>query len=692
MSVMGRKAREKRLKSPDISAPHQPRSSEGRGLFTATVLIIAIISAGVYANTLSNGFVHDDNGQVLENLWITDLKFIPDMFTSSVWSFVKNRTVVSNYYRPMMHLIYNVTYHIFGLNPWGFHLVNIVIHSLISVMVFIITKRLLEQTAQAFVSQPTRTGGISSVLPAFGAALLFATHPVHTEAVAWIACVPELSYTLFFLLSFYFFMLYEEGKKGMYALSVAAFAIAVFSKEPALLLPFVLMVYEYIFHRRPFSNPETPRFAYAFLKRYLPYFAIGGVYMVLRIHALGGVSPAKGNVDLRDSLSGFQYAINIFPLFISYLGKLLLPLNLNAWYVFHPVRSLLDVKTVAAIAVTVVFFLLPLAAKRLTRFVYFCLCLIVVPLLPVLYIPAILVPFAERYLYLPSFGFVLLAAMLLSKLLAVRSPLIKGASISILLLLVGLYSIGTAGRNTVWRDDLTLFTDMVKKSPDAAIPHNDLGSLYAAENRLEEAVTEYKEALKLKPDYGDAHYNLGVIYHKQNRLDEAIKEYTEALRLIPDYPEAHNNLGSAYTDKNRVQEALAEYKAALKLRPDYPEAHYNLGRLYQKQNRLEEAIAEFKTAIKLKPGHVEAHNDLGCCYMSRNRADEAVAEFQAAARLKPDYPDAHFNLGVALAAQDRFREAADAFKEAVRLNPDSVYARRNLEVMKEKIKNTGGLR
>jgi len=423
--------------------------------------------------------------------------------------------------------------------------------------------------------------------------------------------------------------------KGMHLSSVVSFSIATFCKEPALMLPIILVAYDYIFGKK--EAGYLP-----FIKRYIPYLLVAGAYLGLRYHALGGFSPQRSHIVL----SAYEYIINVFPLFTQYLENLLLPLNLNAFHVLHPISSLFETGGIVSLAVTAAFVVVTFLAFRKKSRVCFGLFVIALPLLPSLYIPALGENvFAERYLYLPSFGFVLLIAVALSWAKAVKPGLASGLVVISLAVSV-VYSVGTVSRNAVWGDDLTLFTDTVRKSPDAAVPHNSLGIVYVKQNRLDEAVNEFIAALKLKPDLAEAHTNLGNAYLHQNRLDEAINEYITAVKLKPDLAETHNNLGNAYGNQNRLGEAVKEFITAVKLKPYFADAHYNLGTAYLKLNRLDEAINEFITAVELKPDLAETHNNLGIAYLHQNRLDEAVNEFITALKLKPDFAKARSNLGI----------------------------------------------
>jgi len=200
---MGKASRKKISREASESNAKRSEGETGRTptrkIVPFLIFLILLVSCAVYSNTLLNDFLYDDTGQVLENRWIRDVKYIPVIFSKSVWSF-QDETVISNYYRPLMHLFFLLNYHVFGLRPWGFHLLNVLFHAGVSVLVFVISARLLRASSNP--SPLTENGFAGSLLsPPFVGALLFAAHPIHTEAVAWVSGVPELSYTFFFLLS-----------------------------------------------------------------------------------------------------------------------------------------------------------------------------------------------------------------------------------------------------------------------------------------------------------------------------------------------------------------------------------------------------------------------------------------------------------------------------------------------------------
>lgn len=648
----------------ELNPPQEPLQKGSRQTTSAIitlfpVLILLLISFVVYFNALHGDFVYDDKFQIVNNPWIRSVENMPVIFSKSVSSFQPG-DIVSNYYRPLMHVVYMLNYHLFGLKPWGFHLVNILFHCGASILVFLVIRMLLTGYGNSAYS-----GHLS---PPLIAAALFATHPIHTEAVTWIAGLPDVAFTFFYLFSFYLYARSRAILSANYLFSVLCFAIAALFKEPALTLPLLLFAYDYMFRERK-KVPLTDD-----VKKYVPYLIIGAGYVALRIQALGGFAPKNRRVVL----SAYQDVINIFPLFARYLEKLLLPVNLNAFYVFHPIASLFELRGVLSLAVTVVFVVLLPVVFRKNRTALMAFLFVIVPLLPVLYIPALGEnAFTDRYLYLPSVGYMLLLAIFLSW---VREKMPRAvSSITIVFIVIGgLYSIGTIARNNVWKDSFSLWTDTVKKSPDSEIAHNYLGIVYRSQGKLDKAIAEYQTALQLNPTYAEPHYNLGNAYLSKGQPDRAIAKYQTALRLKPGFANAYLNLGNAYEELGLLGKAIAEYQTALQLNPDDAGSHYNLGNAYKSQGKLDRAITEYRTALRLNPSYAEAYYNLGNTYLSQGQLDKANAEYRAALRLRPDYVEVYTGLGVVYGAQGQFDKAISEFQIALRLKPGYAVAHYNL--------------
>ena len=519
--------------------------------YTAIIIII-LVSAGVYLNCISNEFLYDDKALVINNELIRNVKNIPAFFSRDIWPAVGENT--SNYFRPLIYIIFSINYYFAGLSAPFFHSVNIFFNTGSALILFLIVSHLVKNANSLF-------------LP-FASAVLFALHPVHTEAVAWVSGLPDISSTFFFLLAFYFFIRTDNSFGLTHFLSAFFFLTALLCKEPAIMFPAIFIAYDFFFSKKENGFVD-------YIKKYSLYAVVLVFYFILRAGTISGFTPAEKHSEL----TSYELILNIFSLFVSYIKKLILPLNLNVYYVFHPVKSLTETMELISVFFTLFYFTLIFFLRRKNPLLFFSLLWIAVTLLPSLYIPALGENvFAERYLYLPSAGFAIITALAISKIpsFEISDKKTIASSITALLLICIFYSAETVQRNNVWKNEMTLWSDTVKKSPDGAIPHNNFAIVLRNEGNTDEAIRHYQIAVKLRPDYFDAHYNLAVAYHLSRNLDDAEREYRIALSLNPNNPFIYNNLGSLFMGKGLFEDAANEYKKALTLKPDLEIAERNL--------------------------------------------------------------------------------------------------------------------
>jgi Tfp pilus assembly protein PilF len=449
--------------------------------------------------------------------------------------------------------------------------------------------------------------------------------------------ISDLSFTLFYLLSFYWYVRGGEGMEGRHVPSLLCFFIALLCKEPALTLPVLLVVYD-------LAVTKEKMLPLDYVKRYGPYAVVAGIYLTLRFLSLGDFLAGRKHTEV----SGVEYVINVFPLFKQYLEKLVFPVNLNFLHTFRPIHVLYEPKGILSLGIALAFAAGVWIAWRRNRMIFLGLLMIVLPLLPALYIPGLNQElenaFAERYLYLPSFGFVLILAVLMSLAVRVR-PRAGLASCVGLVILAITYSVGTMGRNAIWKNNFVLFEDAVRKSPDSAYPHIYLGqAFYSEKGDLDQAIEEYQIGLKLKPDNPDAHNKLGIVYLNKGWIDMAIEHELAALRLNPDFAVAHNNLGLAYFEKGWNEKAIEHYKMALEPNPKFVEAHNNLGLAYYRKGWVKDAMKHYQMALRINPDFAKAHNNMGVAHGEAGSLDKAIWHFERAVRSDPEDANAQRNL------------------------------------------------
>ena len=367
---------------------------------------------------------------------------------------------------------------------------------------------------------------------------------------------------------------------------------------------------------------------------YLPFAAVAAGYVALRSASIGGAIFQK-----QVELTLYESLINVFPILAKYVGKLVLPVGLNALYDYEPVRSIAEPRALLALLLILAIALAALLARR-KREVLFSLLWIFVPLAPVLYIPALqTASFADRYLYVSTAGFGFLAAYGLGVLLK-RGGRVRGAALASVAVVLVLYAAGSVTRSMVWKDDYSLWSDTVSKSPRSASAHYNLASTIHARGDKREAVVHYLDALRLDPAKANAHYNLALAYQGLGETIRAIEHFERAIDLGYRLEESHYNVAASYIALGNLERAAFHYGEALRLNPGNENAHYNLAWTYERLGDPDRAAGHYRRVVALNPGSVDARYNLGRIYLEKGLADEAVGEFEGVLRIRPGDPEA----------------------------------------------------
>lgn len=611
-------------------------------------LLPAAAALLVYANTLDGKFVFDDASLILENPWVKELRLLPHALSHPVWAF--KVTTPTNYYRPLPIGLLNLLWAGSGGQPWAFHAWSVLLHALNSAALGLLVRRLAGD----------------DVLAA-SAALLFAVHPINTEAVAWVSCIFELTYTLLCLTAL---TLHACRRRG---LALLCFGLATFSKETALALVPAIFALELC------VRPDRPAALWGAIRRAaqrtLPYALAAAPYLVIRFFVIGGIAPRAQSLGWLDALRSAPL------LLLDYVRVLALPLRLAAYHVFDPVRSIWEPAFAgSAIALLALLVIVVWLARRRPELAL-AAALIFFPLLPVLYVPA-LGPgaFAEHYTYLPAAGFVWMACG------AVAVIVRKRAAVAVFALVLATVSAPlTISRNRQWHDDLRLANSTIRVEPRGFVGHMLLGNYHLERDEPESALAAFEQGSRLATESLILETNAIGLRLQLGRIDpaEAIRrlQSLQAGGATVSQVSVHLALGYAYVQMNRMGEAAAEFERALELLPVADGALFALAVIASKRGNDEQAVEYCQRALAIDPRSPAAQQQLGISQLRLGHLDAAIDSLEAAVALDRSDARAHGRLATAYAAGGRRDDARRSWEAALAIDPTYGRAREELRRM-----------
>lgn len=676
-------------------------------------ILLVLISVCVFLNSLHSGFVYDDIGVIEDNYFIRSLHNIPKIFSRDYFHLSNELS-----YRPVVTLSYFLDYAVWGINPFGYHLTNVILHAINSVLLYSLLLWLIRMRSVALFSS-----------------VLFSIHPCVTEAVNAISYREDIFVVLFSLLSCLCLMksaqrylisypdtpplsLSQQGKRGTnnghshqlapqwrmrayYVLALITYLIGLFSKETAIVTPlFILFSWFFCKRENPISAPpiwaeivnsisplnskndEAIRLTKSrrikdFINYYAGYILISLFYVLIRFIILKNpleISPGyvKGSIAIN-----FMTMIRILA---TYIKLMFFPFHLSADYTIAPVLSAFNLSFITSIfllaAVGVIIF-------KTVKGIYglFMLCFFVA-ILPVLNIIPIGHIMAERYLYFPVAGFcTVLGGLLLGKLttrLLGNTVLNKFIVIPLLVILCSSFTIRTILRNRDWQNEYAFWTTILKEQPQNYDAHNNLGNYFYKQGKLDRAISELEEAVRLKKNYPEGHNSLGTMYIDKGLIDKAIAEYVEAIKYKPVFPQAYYNLGNACIKKGLLDNGITYFQKAVSMGMHNPQIFNNLGSAYIKKGMLDDAIAQYKKALAVYNDYPEVHSNLGYVYTEKGDLDKAISELEEALELQPNHANAHNNLGAVYCQKGLFDKAQQEFLMAIKYDPKNASAHKNI--------------
>ncbi|MFC1514662.1 tetratricopeptide repeat protein [Candidatus Omnitrophota bacterium] len=597
----------------------------------STIILLCLI---IYLPSLTNGFIWDDDDYLYEN---------PSVQASNGLKTIWFTPTTPQYY-PLVFTSFWLEHKLWALNPFGYHLVNLLLHILNALLVFALVRRLYPRLA-------------------FAVALLFAVHPIQVETVAWITERKNLLGLFFFLLTFLSYLRFERTRRPKdYALALVLFGCALLSKSIAVCFAAVPILYKWW---------RDDRLSRRQILISLPFAAIGIASAVntiyLELYRVGASWDTW-------TLAPLQRFILSGRILVFYVYKLCLPFE----SIFFYPRWHIDTAqwwqwlfTLASLALIVILWLLRRRIGRggFSLFVFYIISIF--PALGFITVYPMKYSFvADHFSYLSTPCLLLLLCAGIALAFDALKRRFRIFAYVLFCLAIAFLCFKSMALTKSYKDELTLWQDTVKKNPQAWMAYNNLGGAYKRKGDTARALAAYGKATEIKPDYAKAYYNIGNLYQAVRMPEKAIALYKKTLTINPGFIEAYNNISTVYYDLGRYAEAIAAAKKAIELHPAHAKAYNNLGLAYKATGRSEEAASLFKKTIDLRPDYPQAYNNLAIAYRDMGRLNEAARLFKRATELDPGYAIAHHNLAATEYILGNKDKAITLFKKAIALDPD----------------------
>ena len=597
-------------------------------------LLLAAVTIFMYQPAWNGGFIWDDDAYVTNNELLT----APDGLRR-IWFSLDS----PSQYFPLVYSTFRIEHALWGLNPTGYHWVNLLLHVANALLVWRLLARL-------------------HVPGAWLAGAIFALHPVQVESVAWITERKNVLMGFFFLLTLLAWVAFvdERTKRRwcFYGLALILYVLALSAKTTACTLPAALLLILWL-QKKPISWQR--------ILQVVPFFFLGlGVGLVTvwweRYHQ--GTSRT-----LFAFLSPIERILIASRAVWFYLSKLIWPSNLTFIYPkwnISPAHPLDYAWLLAGIALCAVIYFV---RRYVGRSVEVAAAFFVATLSPVLGF-IMLYTFrytfvADHYQYLASIGPIALASAGVAKLadnFKRRRPLILSVAVCLIVTLALL----TWRQAAMYGDIEALWRTTLARNPSCWMAHNNLGIVLFQKGNSDEAIDHYRTTLEMQPDFWDADYNLGIALLKKGQVDEAIVHCSKAVTIAPNDPDAQVALGNALLQKERIDDAIVHYQKALSMRPDYFLAQHSLSHAFLEKGEIDAAISHCRAALLIQPENADAHTNLAIALDEKGQTAEAVQNYEKALEISPQSVSALTNLAWLLAtcSNASFRNGTKAIELA----------------------------
>ncbi|MDP8216960.1 MAG: tetratricopeptide repeat protein [Candidatus Kaelpia imicola] len=516
--------------------------SKDKKITVSHILLITVLIAIIYSNSINVGFLWDDKALIKNNVYVKSPTKIAEVFKSD-WGAGAGKRY--NFYRPLATLSYMLNYSLDRLNVRYYHIFNILLHILVGISLYWLLRLLLLNRLLSLLTT-----------------LLYISHPIHTDSVTYLSGRAGILVALFVVTGFMLYIKSTNKKsKTLFSLSLISYILSLLSKESALIFVLIIFCYHYIF------NLKIDKLKIVSLT------IVTFIYLFIRSSIIE--SSLIANLI---SLNFIQRIPGFFVAIVDYLRILIIPYGLHFDY-GKLTFSWGYYKTLLGLFIFIGSIYYALKTKNRDRVLSLSILWFSIALIPVsnIFYP---LPFymSEHYLYIPSIGFFLIFIVLITKLIK-KLDKSKQLKISIYLFLVSLittYSSLTYRQNNYWKNPITFYKHIIKYNPKSTNAYINLGCEYREMSDINNAYLCYKKALDLDKNNEETYNNLGFIYLTKGNIRSAIASFEKAIELNPQYGSAYTNLGNLYSSQKEIDKALPLYKKAIEINPNDASAFYNL--------------------------------------------------------------------------------------------------------------------
>jgi len=639
--------------------------------------LVALITALLYLPTLKNGFVNwDDERYIFENDHIRSLDF-----NFLKWSFT---SFYASNWHPLTWISHAVDYALWGLNPTGHHLSSVVLHCINTFLVCVVIISLMRAEKSIEPPIPTARGNLlaRSLIAGGLAGLLFGTHPIHVESVAWVAERKDVLSACFELLSVLCYIGYvgrqRDGKTLLYYFaSLCCFVLALMSKPMAITLPIILVILDvYPFRRLEFGGGIKGQKKVILEK--IPFFIFGMLGAILTIMA--------------QHAGGAMRSLEVLPLLVRigiavrglcfYLVKIIFPAALYPLYLITRKMFSFSVEYAISILLVIVITLCCFWAWRKGKRIFLAVWVFyVVTLLPVLGIVQVgLQAAADRYAYFPSIGVFFLIGLGIvqawenNTLNKYTHFLNRKFAVAIVLLMIAALGALTIKQIRVWHDPVTFWTYEVKGYPNAAFPYINRADAYARRGNYGEALKDFDNAIRVDSQYALTYIARADVYVKLGDRRRAFEDLNRVIAMKPNVLLAYLNRAYLYASSGDYQRALEDLDRAVALKPDYDKAYNNRGIVYKEMGNYAFAVKDFTKSIELNPYSLEAYNNRASVYALLKDYNNALKDLDTAVALKPEDVGAYSSRCDVEKMLSHYQNAIKDCSKAIALDPNNAMA------------------